>query len=156
MRTRPEQDSSAAGVRRAALELLSRREFAAAELRERLRRKLGSEAPVDAVLEQLAAEGLLDDARFIESFVHSHRRKGHGPLRILHELAQRGIRGEPAEAAVDPRGEDWVEVARNWRARRFGAALPRAAADWQRQARHLQSRGFSTDQVRRAMRHAED
>jgi regulatory protein len=139
-------------VRRAALDLLARREFCAAELRERLLKKLGAGSPVDACLEQLTAEGLLDDSRFVESFVHAHRRKGHGPLRILQELSRRGVSDGLAEACVDARDPGWIDLARHWRERRFGAPIPRAASEWQRQARHLQSRGFSTEQVRRALR----
>ena len=139
-------------MRRAALELLARREYSGAELRERLLKKLGKELPIDHEIERLVAEGLLDDARFAEAFVRMHRRRGHGPHRILHELNQRGIAEELAEAAVDPRSPEWIELARAWRVRRFGSALPRAAADWQRQARHLQARGFSAEQVRRVMR----
>jgi regulatory protein len=150
------QTGDAALVRRAALDLLARRDYGRAELRARLIRKLGSTAPVDEVLQQLSAERLLDEDRFIEAFIRAHRRKGHGPLRILNELNQRGIPADVAEAAVDPRDPGWIELARTWRARRFGDTPPRAAADWQRQARHLQSRGFSTEQVRHALRVDDD
>jgi regulatory protein len=144
-------------IRQAALHLLARREHSTAELRERLARKFGHDAEtIEAELERLTAERLLDDTRFTESFIRMHCRKGHGPLRILQELARRGVSSELAEGLVDPRGAEWTERARAWRARRFGAAEPTAAADWQRQARHLQSRGFSTEQVRRALRAPED
>jgi regulatory protein len=155
---RPPRDANPSlDIRHAALDLLARREHSTAELRERLSRKLGHDAAlIEAALEQLATEGLLDDTRFSESFIRMHRRKGHGPLRILHELRQRGVDGALAEELVDARGDEWIELARDWRARRFGAAEPRSTADWQRQARHLQTRGFSTEQVRRAMRSPED
>jgi regulatory protein len=148
--------STPIAIRRSALALLARRDYGIAELRTRLLRKFGNDAPVDAELEQLAADGLLDETRFIEAFVRMHRTRGHGPQRILHELARRGVNAELAEAIVEPHDAQWVDLARRWRERRFGAAVPRASADWQRQARHLQSRGFSTDQVRRALRPADE
>jgi SOS response regulatory protein OraA/RecX len=117
-----------------------------------LQRKFGTEAPVDTELERLVAERILDDARFAEAFVRMHRQRAHGPLRILHELAQRGVGAALAESIVEPRSADWVELASRWRARRFGEALPTGAKEWQRQARQLQSRGFSTEQVRAALR----
>ncbi|MFM7783441.1 MAG: regulatory protein RecX, partial [Gammaproteobacteria bacterium] len=43
-------------------------------------------------------------------------------------------------------------LARQWRERRFGESPPDSAAERQRQARHLQSRGFSMEQVNRAFR----
>lgn len=139
-------------IRRAALDLLARREHSARELREKLRQKFGTAPPLDEELDRLQAEGLLSDERFAEAFVRMHRNRGHGPIRILHELAQRGVAAELAEACVEPRSPEWIALARQWRERRFGETLPAEAADTQRQARHLQSRGFSAEQVSRALR----
>lgn len=153
-RTRADTSAPADGpvIRRAALDLLARREHSARELREKLRQKFGTAPLLDEELDRLQAEGLLSDERFAEAFVRMHRNRGHGPLRILHELAQRGVTTELAEACVDPRSPEWIDLARQWRERRFGQALPTAAPDKQRQARHLQSRGFSMEQVNRAFR----
>lgn len=139
-------------IRRAALDLLARREHSTRELREKLLQKFGSAAPLDEALEQLLTDGLLDDARFAEAFVRMHRNRGHGPQRILHELSQKGVDSAIAEACVEPRSAEWVELLRRIRARRFGEAPPASSAEWQRQARHLQSRGFSVEHIRRSMR----
>jgi regulatory protein len=125
-------------------------------LRARLLARFGDGAPIDPELERLAAEGLLSEARFIEAFVHAHRKRGHGPLRILRELEQRGVDAGRAAAGVEPDAREWFELARDWRIRRFGAAAPGAASEWQRQARHLQQRGFSGEQVRHALRDRHD
>ena len=138
-------------IRRAALDLLSRREHCAAEIRAKLLARFGTAAPIETELERLLADGLLSDGRFAEAFVRMHRNKGHGPLRVLRELAQRGVAAELAEAAVDARSRDWHELARAWKERRFGAEPPASAAEWQRVARQLQQRGFSPDQVRFAL-----
>lgn len=139
-------------IRRAALDLLARREHSAHELREKLRQKFGTAPPIDQELERLLAEGLLDDNRFAEAFVRMHRNRGHGPQRILHELSQKGVDAAIAEACVEPRSAEWVELLRRVRERRFGEEVPASSAEWQRQARHLQSRGFSAEHVRRALR----
>jgi len=144
------------GIRRVAMDLLARREHSVAELRVRLREKFGETAALEPELERLVAERLLDDARFAEAFVRMHRNRGHGPVRILHELEQRGVDAELAEAAVEPRAIEWAGLARQWRVRRFGDGLPASAAEWQRQARHLQHRGFSMEQVRQALREERD
>lgn len=139
-------------IRRAALDLLARREHSTRELREKLLQKLGSAPQLDEELERLQADGLLDDNRFAEAFVRMHRNRGHGPQRILHELAQKGVDAEIAEACVEPKSGEWVELLRRIRARRFGEEAPVSSTEWQRQARHLQTRGFSTEQIRRALR----
>jgi regulatory protein len=141
-----------AHVRRAAMDLLSRREHCVAEIRAKLRARFGNEAPVEPELERLAGEGLLSDARFAEAFVRMHRNRGHGPLRILRELEQRGIDTELAEASVEARSRDWHELARAWKRRRFGDAEPASAVEWQRVARQLQQRGFTSDQIRYALK----
>lgn len=147
-------------IRRAAYDLLARREHSAQELGEKLRQKFGSNAPIDIdidiEIERLLAEGLLDDARFAEAFTRMHCNRGHGPQRILHELKQRGVDAAIAEACVDARSAQWIALARSIRARRFGEEQPPSSAEWQRQARHLHTRGFSTDQVRRALRDPAD
>ena len=107
-------------------------------------------------LERLRAEGLLSDARFAETFVRMHRNKGHGPLRILRDLAQRGVASELAEAAVDARSRDWHELARAWKERRYGTQPPASAAEWQRVARQLQQRGFMPEQIRYALTESND
>jgi len=143
-------------VRRAALDLLARREHSARELRDKLLQKFGPAAPLDEELARLQDEGLQDDARFADAFVRMHRNRGHGPQRILHELSQKGVDPVIAEACVEPRSAQWSERLRQVRARRFGEQAPASTAEWQRQARHLQSRGFSVEQVRRAMRDPHD
>jgi regulatory protein len=154
-RREPDYSGDPADIRRAAIDLLSRRERCAAEIRAKLITRFGKEAPVEAELERLLADGLLSDARFAETFVRAHRNRGHGPLRILRELEQCGVTTELAEAAVDARSRNWHELARAWKQRRFGEEKPASAADWQRVARQLQRRGFTLEQVRYALSDAD-
>lgn len=138
-------------VRRTALDLLARREYAMRELAARLSARFGSGAPVGVVVQQLCDEGLQSDQRFAESFVRVQRQRGRGPLRILHELAERGVERELAAACVDASAPEWVEVARQWKCRRHGEARPATLAERQRIARQLQQRGFDASQIRRAL-----
>ena len=52
----PDYSGDPADIRRAAIELLSRREHCAAEIRARLLARFGKEAPVEPELERLLAE----------------------------------------------------------------------------------------------------
>ncbi len=138
-------------VRNAALGLLARREHSLSELATKLVARLGPDAPVNEVLAQLCDAGLQSDERFAESFVRAQRRRGHGPLRILHELGMRGIARELATACVDAGAPEWAEVAREWKRKRHGDAPPATAAERQRIARQLQQRGFDFAQIRQVL-----
>ena len=139
-------------IRRAAFDLLARREHSVQELGEKLRQKFGSSAPIDIEIERLLAEGLLDDARFAEAFSRMHRNRGHGPQRILHELKQRGVDAAISEACVAPRSEEWAELVATWRSRRFGETIPTERHEREKEGRHLLSRGFTVEQVRKALK----
>ena len=74
-------------VRRAAMDLLARREHGRVELTRKLRKRGAPEDMIDTALQQLSEEGLLSEARYLESFVAYRARAGYGPLRIREELA---------------------------------------------------------------------
>lgn len=83
---------SATGIRRAAMDWLARREHARCEIEQKLRRRFpDATAAIGPVLDDLEREGLLDTARFIEQFIQSRIRRGHGPRRITAALRERGI-----------------------------------------------------------------
>lgn len=103
------------------------------------------------VLDALERERLLSDSRFSEQFVYQRTRRGQGPLKILHELVQRGVDEDTARAHVDPSDPDWIDGARQARAKRFGPAPPGDIRERARQSRFLQQRGFAAEQVRRAL-----
>jgi regulatory protein len=127
------------------LAYLARREHAAGELRMKLARRGFDSQVIDKVVDDLGERGLQDDARFIESFVNSRIGKGHGPVKISHGLRERGVVADVQTAT------DWKVLAADVRRRRFGASAP---GDWNersRQARFLQQRGFTGEQVRAAL-----
>lgn len=102
--------------------------------------------------ERLAAEGLLSDERFAEVLVRSRRERGYGPLRIAKELKEKGLTQEAIERWVDPRSRNWVAQASRVRRRRFGARPPKDCAERAKQARFLQYRGFTFEQIQRALK----
>ncbi|MGH8299482.1 MAG: regulatory protein RecX [Steroidobacteraceae bacterium] len=146
---RPEAAADPEAIRAAALTLLARRDWLAAELSARLQAR-GCEPQVTAaVIAELLGERLLDDTRYIERYVASRAERGQGPVRIAADLASLGVAQELIEAAVAS-GPDWRAVAGAVRRRKFGAAPPDSWAEKARQARFLQYRGFSSDHIRAA------
>ena len=159
---RPRKPDVAAGeadertVRTAALALLAGRDFARNELAQRLLRRGYPAAVVTTVVEGLAAQRLLSESRFVEQFIRQHAGRGHGPVRIRMELRERGVADGEIEEGLSAAAEDWALIARETRRKRFGLSPPGDYRERARQARFLQYRGFSAEQVRAALGPGED
>lgn len=138
------------------MELLARREYAVVELAGRLRNKGFVPATVATVLAALQREGLLSDARFAADFVRNRVHRGYGPVRIRMELARRGVDEALNREVLAGYDGRWPECLDRARRKRFGAGLPADLRERQRQARFLQYRGFTADQIRRALRANEE
>ncbi len=149
-RPRPEAPGDPSRVRAAALALLARRDYFSAELGRRLiERGFDLQATAEA-LAALTAERLLDDARCLERFVAYRAERGQGPLRIALDLRAQGAPAELIAPALEA-GADWRARAREVRRRKFGVAAPAGWTEKARQARFLQYRGFSSDDIRAAI-----
>jgi regulatory protein len=138
-------------VRTAAYALLAGRDFSRHELTQRLLRKGYGATVVAAAIQALVDEGLLREERYVEQFIAVHARKGHGPVRIRMDLREKGVELEAIDQALDSSDADWVQAARNARRRKFGVSLPGDYRERAKQARFLQYRGFSSDQIRAAL-----
>ena len=104
--------------------LLAQRQRSSAELRVRLLRKGHGEEAVGDVLEQLAADGLLDDAAFARAFVADKRRlQGWGEQRIRRALSAFGVERASIDAALGMPDDEG-----RTRARAAGARTTRPAA----------------------------
>ena len=138
-------------IRLSAMNLLARREHLRGELAQKLHRRFGggeSESGVDmtrmvdAVLDQLGEDGLQSDQRCIESYIRQRAGRGFGPERIRRELEQKGADPEAVAAALEVCGEDWLDLARTVRLKKFGAGEPLDLAEQSKQLRFLHYRGF--------------
>lgn len=141
-------------LRRAAMDLLARREHSRAELQEKLQRKFPESVDVFAeVLDQLVSDGLLDDARFTEAYIRYRRTRGVGPLLILQELRQKGVDSSTLEAALDLRAEEWRESLRVLIARKTRGDVPPKSDIRARQKlyRALLAKGYPSAMISRAL-----
>ncbi len=107
-------------------------------------------AVVAAVIERLQADRLLNDERYVESFVALHAARGRGPVRMRADLRQIGVMDELIEQGIEAY-TDWLTPLRQARQKKFGGALPTDYADRQRQARFLAYRGYTGAQIRLAL-----
>jgi len=138
---------SAVSPRLAAMNLLARREHSQLELRQKLSRRHFDSELLQQALEQLSAEGLQSDRRFTESFIHGRLQKGQGPLKIRHDLKQRGVSSSLIEQTLTSLNPDWWAQAEIVRLKRFGEDPPVEAEIRAKQIRFLQNRGFSHEHL---------
>jgi regulatory protein len=160
----------ARALRKKAMDLLARREHTAAELQRKLQahgRKQrdkghGTKAVTDAaaddiaemtarVIASLQAEGLVSDERFTEAYVRYRMTRGYGPQRIQAELRERGVDDKIQALYLDAGDCQWLEQVAQVRRKRFGETPPDDYKERARQARFLQYRGFTADQIREVL-----
>jgi len=134
-------------VRKSALDLLARREHSTQELRRKLVSRNFEPEQVESTVTALVSEGLLDNARFAESFVHSRYQRGHGPQKIRAELRERGVDDGLIAECLDDSNLHWSELVEQVRKKRFGPEPPADFRERSRQMRFLQQRGFTYDQI---------
>lgn len=144
------RDEAQQQVRLRAVQSLSRRDYARAELRGRLQRGCTEPGIIDAVLDELSAQGLLSDTRFAESFVRHRAGQGYGPQRIRRELAQRGVDAQLIEVSLAGSDIDWRQRAEAVRVKKFGSATPADFRSRAKQAQFLRYRGFDSESIQLA------
>jgi len=131
--------------------MLATREHSRAELKRKLVARAEEGDDVEAVLERMAETGLQSDERFAESYVRS-RAARLGTSRLQYELVKRGVTQEVADTALsEVLEEDELTRARGVWLKKFGQP-PEDRQEWARQARFLQSRGFSAEIIRKLLR----
>jgi regulatory protein len=145
-----------AAVRRVAMDLLARREHGRVELSRKLRLRGAPADLIEAALDRLAAQGLLSDTRFLQCFVASRARGGHGPLRIREDLVSRGLPREAIDCALRDAEFDWGEQLREVWLRKFSGCLPQDARERAKQGRFLAYRGYPLDLISRLLRGVDD
>ena len=155
----PEEDDRFANpkeARKKAMDFLARREYGRRELIKRLT-TAGFDGDVSAAaVDQLAAEGLQDDRRFVENFLQSRVNQGKGPARIQADLGQRRLPGGLVDEILQDSEVDWYGLARDVRRKKFGADLPSDFKEKARQMRFLQYRGFEAAHIQAAVGSADE
>jgi len=143
-------------IRRAAMDLLARREHSSHELVSKLSRKfsalidstdcpLSPEQFFDLMVEQirvLADENLQSDERFVESFINGRKAQGKGPLRIKLELQQRQVSANLVDDYLDESGEHWQDLARQVYLKKYGSSEVVTYQEKSKRLKFMHYRGF--------------
>ena len=137
-----------------AAKLLALREHTRTELARKLKFDVESDSELARLLDGLEARGYLSDRRFAEGLIDTKKNK-FGPIKLAHELRQRGVGEEIIEPLVRGLRQDELQVAKAVWIKKFGQA-PRDAKEKAKQIRFLQSRGFSLETIGKLLRFEEE
>ena len=138
-------------ARKKAMDYLARREYGRVELVRKLAQAGFDYAVSEAAVTQLTADSLQDDRRFIENFVQSRISQGKGPVRIELDLGERGLDSGLICEVLEECEQDWFELARDVRRKKFGSSAPVDFNAKAKQMRFLQYRGFEQSQIQAAV-----
>lgn len=137
-------------IRRAAMDMLARREHARLELKQKLSRKFSDQAQtIEEEILKLTREGLQSDARLAEAFIRARTNKGQGPMKIRVELRNKGVSDDDMAFAFEMCSTDWFSLAQEVAEKKFGPGFERQQdmKEKSRVARFLSQRGFSYDHI---------
>lgn len=135
-----------------AMRYVARRARTCAEVRRKLREKGHPSPAIDGAVARLKELGYLDDAEYAREYVRSRfRAKGYGPVRLKHELKERGVaRLQIEDAMLELDHDELREAAREHARKRW----PRLAGEddprrrRQKLTGYLRRRGFSYERIR--------
>ena len=132
-----------------AVSLLNYRAHSRKELADKLKQKTGcGDEDLNEVLDRLEELGFLNDRTYAVSVVRSCTRKGYGKQRALSELNRRGIPKELHEEALAEMPETDSTLERLIRTK---LRNPSDRDDVRRVSAAMVRRGFSWDEIRRAL-----
>jgi regulatory protein len=143
-------------VKGRALRYLAQREHSRAELERKLARRVedlpeaSAAEQIERALDELAAAGLLSEARVAESVLAAQGAR-FGARRLRQTLQAKGLDAELVAATLRQAEASELDRARAVWQRKFGS-LPASGAERARQARFLAGRGFAGDVIQRVLK----
>ncbi|APF03425.1 TPA: recombination regulator RecX [Legionella pneumophila] len=130
-----------------ALRLLSRREYSAMELCDKLKQKGFNLNDVQNALNECQRLGYQSDERYVESYIRVRIHQGYGPLKIMQELKNKGVDPELIQSVLQEERDNWVDYAlRAWE-KKFKRQDDFSYSEMQKQQRFLLYRGFDRDVI---------
>ncbi|HSR01353.1 MAG TPA: recombination regulator RecX [Methylophilaceae bacterium] len=143
------KNSQEKSLKQRALEYLSKREYSAVELGQKLKTYADGSDDIPALLNDFIARGWLSDRRFTEQIVRARKVK-FGSAKIAHELREKGVDDELiADAVAEIQDNELERATEVWHKKFKQPASNRN--EWAKQARFLQSRGFSFDTIKKVL-----
>lgn len=136
-------------LRSYAFALLTRKEYAKAELIEKLSLYAQDRDEVLALVEELSERQYQSDQRVAEMVLSSQIRKGKGPNRIKQALKHKQL--DSNLILEDIQDVDWFEQAYQLKVKKFGIQIEKDPKQKAKQIRFLQYRGFDMNVIMKAI-----
>lgn len=133
--------------------MLARREHTVFEVRQKLVQRGFDQDRSEHFIALFQQQDLISDSRYAQAYVRSRVQRGYGPRYIEQALSAKQVDAGYVAIALESY-TDWITLALETRAKKFGASLPNDFKEKSKQMRFLQQRGFGHDHIRVAM--AED
>ena len=117
--------------------------------RQLSRRSTFKDVNFEQLCQDLVKADWLSHQRFAESFIRAKRAKGNGPIKIGHDLRQRGLKSSEFQSVL-AQYDDWPEIAYDILSRKTDSwpSEPKLRAKYQR---FLQQRGFDFASINAAI-----
>ena len=137
-----------------ALRRVASRETSCLEMRDYLSRKEIPKEIVEATIQELVADGSLNDERYARCLIRTLARNGKGPVQLQSALRKKGVEKtlSQVKAVLSQEVDEWneEELAARTVARRY----PNAAKDpkiYRRAYQALLRRGFTSETIRKCL-----
>ena len=141
---------NANSVRIKIMDFLARREHTSKEVYQKLEKRVESLDILEHEIQNLIDEGLIDNRRFAEQYIHSRSNRGYGPVRISQELIRKGIEERIFQSLVE--SKDWNNLAKIALEKKTKKIIPKETEDILKIKRFLNYRGFDYSHIEKAFR----
>jgi len=129
-----------------ALDILSRREHSAHELKLKLHKKYEAISEIEEVITKLESNNLLNDFRFAETYARIRKRKGFGPNKIHYELTNKGIKESISNEIISAE-DGWAHAALQAFRKKYKDGISEDTKERLKQKNFLHNRGFSFKEI---------
>ncbi|WP_337843259.1 regulatory protein RecX [Rheinheimera sp.] len=124
------------------LALLSRREYSALELKQKLKQKGASAEQTADLLDWVQQRNYQSELRYARQLIQAKLHKGYGWFYINQLCAEQGLEKSLVQAVLDELNVDWLSIASEAYQKKYADKPIVDYQDKQKRMRYLQSRGF--------------
>ena len=139
---------NAQSIRIKIMDFLARREHTSREIFQKMEKKVQLLNILREQIQKLENEGLIDNKRFAEQYIHSRSSRGYGPLRIRQELIQKGVDETISQSLMG--SQDWSYLAMLVLEKKTGKSIPEEGNEILKIKRFLNYRGFNHSHIEEA------
>ena len=129
-----------------ALDILSRREHSAYELKLKLQKKFDAISEIEKVIVRLENNNLLNDFRFAETYARIRKGKGFGPNKVYYELANKGIKESISNEIISAE-DGWTDAALKAFKKKYNDGISEDTKEKLKQKNFLHNRGFTFKEI---------